>query len=109
VKLLLAELSIAYIIIASSHNRRRPFHFLTNRRRNRRQNLILPKITFPLKIHQSHICVKKHHCHTQPSSGALLTSDATTRRRRRFQGFLLSSGLGLRPSILSKRSYNFHI
>jgi hypothetical protein len=43
VKLLLAELSIAYIIIASSHNRRRPFHFLTNRRRNRRQNLILER------------------------------------------------------------------
>jgi hypothetical protein len=55
VKLLLAELSIAYIIIASSHNRRRPFHFLTNRRRNGRQNLILLKITFPLKIHQSHV------------------------------------------------------
>jgi hypothetical protein len=43
VKLLLAELSIAYIIIASSHNRRRPFQFLTNRRRNGRQNLILER------------------------------------------------------------------
>jgi hypothetical protein len=58
VKLLLAELSIAYIIIASSHNRRRPFQFLTNRRRNGRQNLILPKITFPLRFINHMLCKK---------------------------------------------------